>query len=192
MLSLFFSRITPSLHIKRPFPEQAPWSASAPLHQLAISRSLQSFHLHTDPLCHSGTSQCWVLCHAERKGTAEAVPLKHGKRAGSKWWEKNAALDDGSALVPAQPPPVAALGRESAAAGARPAGPSRQEKKMLWKQWMCGAGQVKYMRRGRRGQPWRGYIETECVGVRPDGKCWVKALTELLLLSSISCDARES
>lgn len=47
----------------------------------------------------------------------------------------------------------AALGRESAAAGARPAGPSRQEKKMLWKQWMCGAGQVKYMRRGRRGQP---------------------------------------
>lgn len=173
MLSLFLYRITPSLHITRPYPMQCPWTASEPSHQLAISRSVQSFYLHTYPLCHSAATQCWMLCHAGRKGTAEAVSLKYGKRAGSKWWEKNAALDDGSPPWPGWPPPIAALLcstrktiSSSQGKGCRSIqAPARKEKKVLWKQWMCGAGQVKYMRRGRRGQAWRGYIATEGVGL---------------------------
>lgn len=148
MLSLFLYRITPSLHITR----QSPWTTSEPSHQLAMSRSSQLFYQHTYPLCHSVATQCWMLCHAERKGTAEVVPLKHGKRARSKQWEKNAARDDGSPPWPRWPPPVAALLgstrktiSSSQGKGCRSIqAPASKEKKVLWKQWMCGVGQGRW------------------------------------------------
>lgn len=137
----------------------------------------------TSPVPQWGHPALNVLSHWEQRHS-RSCPPQDGKRAGKKWREKNAALDDGSPRWPGQHQRTISSSQGKGCRSVQP--PSRQEKKVQWKQWMCGAGQVKYLRRGRRGQAWRGYTETEGAGVRADGKCWARPWQNSCC-SAISC-----
>lgn len=123
-----------------------------PPNQYIVSRSLQSFYLHTYPPCCNKATKRWMACQTEGKATAEAVPLKCGREPEEEmggqehsagWWLISAT----SAAISGYCAPVHHLENKSAASKVKAAGmtPSRQGKNTLWKQWRCGAG------RGRMG-----------------------------------------
>lgn len=129
-----------------------------------------------------------MACQTERKATAEAVPLKRGKKAGVRdgrrrmqhWMVVNLCNQCSHLQLPRS---CSSPGKQSAASeakavrvtpckGGRVPIQARKEYAMETVEvWGRGEEVREEAKRGRRGQARRRYIETEGVGVRADGKC---------------------